>query len=156
MGQIIAESEIAKYVDDWRQRQLSVVLTNGCFDLLHIGHLHTFREAKKLADILVVGINSDQSITDLKGPGRPLVSQDFRAELVAALQPVDFVIIFNEFTADLLLEKFQPQLYLKGGDYTLASLPEEKTILKLGIKTNFVPLISGFSTTELIRRIKKN
>jgi|SRR5690554_1539356 len=154
MGEVLSELEIIDQVDEWHTKNLKVVLTNGCFDLLHTGHLKTFREAKKLGDILVVGLNSDCSMKTIKGPTRPLITQADRAQLVAALEPVDFVIIFNEPTVDSLLETINPDIYVKGGDYTLESLPEKETILRLGIKVFFIPMVKGISTTEIINKIR--
>jgi D-glycero-beta-D-manno-heptose 1-phosphate adenylyltransferase len=154
MGLILTGSQLSEWSEIWRQQELTVVLTNGCYDLIHVGHLRTFREAKKFGDILVVGINSDSSIRNLKGPSRPLISQEERSELVAALEPVDFVTVFDELTANGLLENVRPQIYVKGGDYTLENLPERETILRLQVKVNFVPLVLGISTTELLKKIE--
>ncbi len=144
-------SEIPK----WHETNQKIVLTNGCFDLIHVGHLRTFIEAKKMGDLLIVGINSDQSVRALKGETRPIISETDRAELISALKPVDHVIIFEESTVSHLLELIKPDVYVKGGDYTLESLPEKETIVQLGIKVKFIPLVAGISTTELVSRIQK-
>src|SRR5690554_4526285 len=154
MGEVLSELDIRVQSEKWRVKKLKVVLTNGCFDLLHAGHLKTFREAKKLGDILVVGLNSDCSVKTIKGEQRPLIAQADRAQLVAALEPVDYVVIFDEPTVDSLLEMINPDIYVKGGDYTLESLPEKETILRLGIKVFFIPMVKGISTTEIINKIR--
>lgn len=154
MGRILTRIELTKYAEKWREQHLKIVLTNGCYDLLHVGHLRTFKEAKTFGDILIVGLNSDQSVRGLKGDTRPILSQEDRAELVAALQPVDFVTIFDERTASCLIELIKPQVYVKGGDYTLDSLPEKDVIRQFGVEVKFIPLVTGNSTTGLIERIK--
>lgn len=154
IGSILSKTELKELVREWHSEKLKLVLTNGCFDLLHAGHLRTFREAKGFGDILVVGLNSDLSVKQIKGEQRPLIPQADRAQLVAALDPVDYVIIFDEPTVDTLLETIRPNLYIKGGDYTLDNLPEKETIVRLGVEVRFIPLVEGISTTEIIRRIK--
>lgn len=154
MSEIIGETELEERVRELHKAGVRIVLTNGCYDLLHIGHLRTFKSAKQLGDILLVGINSDRSIRLLKGAGRPVVSQNERAELVAALKPVDFVTIFNDRTAVRLLEIIRPQVYVKGGDYSPWTLPEYQTLIRLGTTVRFIPLITGISTTKLITKIE--
>ncbi|TCL62801.1 glycerol-3-phosphate cytidylyltransferase [Hydrogenispora ethanolica] len=138
----------------WQRQNLKIVLTNGCFDLLHAGHLRTFCEAKKLGDLLVVGLNSDRSVRGLKGETRPLVRETDRALLVSALKPVDYVTIFDEPTASDLLLALRPHVYVKGGDYSLENLPERQAILEIGAQTVFVPLVEGISTSELVKKIR--
>lgn len=138
----------------WQRQNLKVVLTNGCFDLLHTGHLRTFTEAKKLGDILVVGLNSDSSVRALKGPTRPLIGETERAALVAALKPVDYVTIFDDLKASDLLLALRPHIYVKGGDYSLDNLPERDAIRQVGAQAVFVPLVEGISTSELVQKIR--
>lgn len=142
-------------IQKWRADNKKIIFTNGCFDLVHVGHLRTFNEAKKMGDILVVGVNSDRSVKALKGETRPLISEQDRAELVAALKPVDCVVIFDEINVSYLLETVKPDIYVKGGDYNLENLPEKKTIVHFNIEVAFIPLVAGISTTELINRIRK-
>jgi len=130
-----------------------VVLTNGVFDILHIGHLRFLRAARALGNVLVVGVNSDSSASVNK-PGRPVVPEVERAELVAALEPVDYAVIFGEPTADSLLRALRPSVYVKGGDYTLDTLPEANTARQLGVEIAFVPLIEGRSTSALIDALR--
>ena len=155
-----------------RERQAAgqtVVFTNGCFDLLHLGHVRYLQEARSLGDLLVVGLNSDDSARALKGPNRPLVPQDERAEVLAALACVDYVTIFEEITAVVLVETLRPDVYVKGGDYAApaaegtaqpvainyAKLPEAAPVLAAGGQVRLIPYVPGHSTTELIERIVK-
>lgn len=147
--------DLLNEISKWRRQNQKIVLTNGCFDLMHVGHLRTFFEAKKLGDLLIVGINSDQSVRALKGKTRPIINENDRAEMVSAIKPVDHVIIFNETNVSQLLELIKPDIYVKGGDYCLDSLPEKETIIRLGIEVVFIPLVPGISTTELVHRIQK-
>lgn len=151
---ILNKTDLLNEISKWRKDNQTIVLTNGCFDLLHNGHLRTFLEAKKMGDLLIVGINSDRSVRALKGPTRPIINETDRAELVSGLKPVDHVIIFNETTVAQLLEDIKPNVYVKGGDYTIETLPEQEIINKLGIKVKFIPLVAGISTTELVKRIQ--
>jgi glycerol-3-phosphate cytidylyltransferase len=152
---ILYKSALIAEIQKLRTANKKVVFTNGCFDLIHIGHLRTFNEAKKMGDILIVGLNSDRSVKALKGETRPFISEQDRAELVLALKPVDYVIIFEETDVSHLLETIRPDIYVKGGDYTLENLPEKETIIRLNIEVKFIPLIAGISTTELVNRVSK-
>jgi D-glycero-beta-D-manno-heptose 1-phosphate adenylyltransferase len=138
------------------------VFTNGCFDLLHLGHVRYLQEARNLGDFLVLGLNSDESTRILKGPGRPLVPEDERAEILAALTCIDYVTIFSETTANSLIELVQPAIYVKGGDYADAGsnapdtsrLPEAKVVQAYGGSVRLIPYLPQHSTTELIAKIK--
>ena len=130
-----------------------VVLTNGVFDLLHVGHLRYLRQARQLGDLLVVGVNADDTVRALKA-GRPLMPDVERAELVAALEPVDYAVIFGEPTADALLRALRPAVYVKGGDYSEASLPEAATARALGVQIVFVPLVAERSSSSLARALR--
>jgi rfaE bifunctional protein nucleotidyltransferase chain/domain len=135
----------------------TIVFTNGCFDILHVGHVRYLSAAKQLGDILVVGLNGDASVRELKGAGRPLNPQEDRAEVMAALEAVDYVIIFGEKRVDTLLRQVRPQVYAKGGDYTVSSLdPDEVTALReIGAKIEILPLVPGKSTTKLVEAIQR-
>jgi rfaE bifunctional protein nucleotidyltransferase chain/domain len=133
-----------------RDRGARVVLTNGIFDLLHVGHLRYLRQARGEGDLLVVGINSDASVNK---PGRPLVPEAERAELVAALDPVDFAVIFASPTADDLLLALRPDAYVKGADYSEATLPEAATARDIGARLVFVPLVANHSTSRLAEKL---
>ena len=142
----------------WRDAGKVLVLTNGTFDVLHVGHVRYLEAAKSLGDILLVGVNSDDSVHGYKGPGRPLVPQDERAEIVAALRSVDYVTIFDEPTATHLVETLQPDLYVKGGDYAVASgkpLPEAEAVLAYGGQVRIIPYVEGHSASELIEKMRR-
>jgi rfaE bifunctional protein nucleotidyltransferase chain/domain len=135
----------------------TIVFTNGCFDILHAGHVRYLAAAKEFGDILVLGLNGDASVRELKGEGRPLNSQEDRAEVMAALGAVDYVIIFDEKRVDNLLREIRPRIYAKGGDYTVQSLdPDEVAALKeIGAKIEILPLVPGKSTSKLIQSIRR-
>jgi rfaE bifunctional protein nucleotidyltransferase chain/domain len=127
------------------------VLTNGIFDLLHVGHLRYLRAARREGDILVVGVNADSAVHK---PGRPVVPADERAELVAALEPVDLVVIFDEPTAERLLQRIRPDVYVKGADYSEQTLPEAKTAREVGARLVFMPLTPDRSSSRLLRALR--
>lgn len=135
----------------------TIVLTNGCFDLLHAGHIRYLAAARQLGDILVLGLNGDASVRELKGVGRPLNSQEDRAEVMAALGAVDYVIVFNEKKATNLIRELRPQIYAKGGDYTVNSLdPDEVAALtEIGARIEILPLVPGKSTSQLVQAIQR-
>jgi rfaE bifunctional protein nucleotidyltransferase chain/domain len=140
-----------------------VVFTNGIFDLLHVGHLRYLEEARSLGDVLIVGLNSDTSTQQLKGPYRPLVPEAERAALLLGLRAVDYVTIFGDLTAERLVRTLRPDIYVKGGDYALPAaeesiaygkeLPEARIVLSYGGRVELIPYLPGHSTTELIARI---
>lgn len=139
----------------WRQERKSVVWTNGCFDLLHVGHVRSLQEARRLGAVLVVGVNSDGSVRRLKGPTRPLVAAADRAEVLAALACVDAVVIFDELTPEAILAQVQPDICCKGGDYAPPNgkpVPEATVIESYGGRLAFLSFCPGISTTELARR----
>ena len=134
----------------------SLVFTNGCFDLLHVGHVRYLQQARALGDALVVAVNGDESVRALKGPTRPINSELDRAEVLTALECVDFVVLFHTERVTELVREIRPHIYAKGGDYTVATLdPGERTALQeVGANIQFLPFLPGFSTTQLIARIK--
>jgi rfaE bifunctional protein nucleotidyltransferase chain/domain len=131
----------------------TVVLTNGHFDVLHVGHVDCLQRAKALGDVLIVGLNSDASTRLLKGEKRPIVPQEERAQLLAALQCVDYVVIFEERTAERLLAALQPEVYVKGGDWAIEDLPEAKVLAEHGVRVEILPQMPGRSTTDIIETI---
>jgi D-glycero-beta-D-manno-heptose 1-phosphate adenylyltransferase len=139
----------------WKTQGKTVVWTNGCFDLLHAGHVRSFREAKALGDILVVGINSDSSVRAIKGDLRPVVHEEDRAEIVAALEAVDYVTIFDEPDPVNVLSRVRPDIHCKGAEYASGDrpVPERDLVLGYGGEIRFLPLHQGHSTTGLIERI---
>jgi D-beta-D-heptose 7-phosphate kinase/D-beta-D-heptose 1-phosphate adenosyltransferase len=130
-----------------------VVMAGGCFDVLHAGHVRTLQEARKLGDCLVVCLNSDRSVRHLKGPGRPLVPQEDRAAVLEALGCVDAVVVFDEDTPAQVLERFRPDLFAKGGDYSLEQLPETEVMSRWSGEVAVLPYIEGRSTTRLIEEL---
>ncbi len=150
---IKTRAALAKIIKALRQEEAKIVFTNGCFDILHLGHVRYLREAKKLGDVLIIGLNSDTSVKKLKGPSRPYVSELERAEVLASLEFVDYVVIFPEDRPDELIKVIKPDIHVKGGDYTLNQLPEKKLVEKLGGKVIVIPPIKGRSTTNLVERI---
>ncbi|WP_448571606.1 adenylyltransferase/cytidyltransferase family protein [Trichothermofontia sp.] len=148
------QATIAAAPDRWRP----LVFTNGCFDLLHVGHLRYLQAARRLGQALVVGVNSDRSVRALKPaapgyPPRPIVPEQQRAELLAALKPVDGVVLFAETTACQLITALQPEIYVKGGDYTLATLPERATLQAYGGQIELISIEIPTSTSAILDRI---
>ena len=137
-----------------RKSGRTIVFTNGCFDILHAGHVRYLNAAKALGDVLIVGLNSDESVRRLKGEGRPVNPAEDRAEVLAALRAVDHVIVFGEATAEELVRQLKPDIYVKGGDYSLETLPEAKIVHSYGGKTVLIPMVEGRSTTNVIRRLQ--
>jgi len=139
----------------WAEQGKTVVWTNGCFDLLHAGHVRTLRDAKALGDTLVVGINSDRSVRAIKGPLRPIVPQSDRAEILAALECVDYVTIFDESDPVRALSLLRPDIHCKGAEYAEGKrpVPERDIVLAYGGRIEFLPIHEGLSTSALIERI---
>jgi len=156
-NKIISLDELPARIKALRATGKRIVTTNGCFDLLHIGHVRYLKAARALADVLVVGVNGDRSVRELKGPRRPLNNEKDRAELLASLESVDLVAIFPELRATQFIELVTPDVYVKGGDYDSESLnPEERAALKkIGSKIDIVPFEKGYSTSSLIERLRK-
>ena len=130
-----------------------VVFTNGCFDVLHVGHVRYLTAAKNFGDVLIVGLNTDESVKKLKGESRPINNQFDRAEVLLGLKAVDYVIFFGENTAENLIAEINPDVYVKGGDYTLDTLPEAKIVQGYGGRVELVNLVAGKSTTNIIEKI---
>lgn len=151
---IVDRNSLIDRVRDARDRGLTVVLANGCFDVLHAGHVRYLEAAKSLGDILVVGINSDEQVSTLKGAGRPLLPESERAEIVAALAAVDLVTIFNEPTVEELLLAIKPDVHAKGTDYTEDTVPERDVVRSFGGRTAIVGDPKDHSTSDMIRRVK--
>jgi D-glycero-beta-D-manno-heptose 1-phosphate adenylyltransferase len=150
---ILRRSVLRGEIERLREEGKTVVFTNGCFDILHIGHIRYLRESRALGDCLVVGVNSDDSVRELKGEPRPLVPELERAEILAAMEFVDYVAIFTEQTADALILELKPQVYAKGGDYRPEQVPELPTVHSYGGRMQLVNVTQGRSTTSLIGKI---
>lgn len=138
-----------------RKRGARVVFANGCFDTLHVGHVRYLEGAKAEGDFLIVGVNADSSVAGLKGPGRPVLDENARARLVAAVRAVDYVLIFDEPNVEKLLEELRPNVHAKGTDYTQASVPERATAERLGIRIAIVGDPKDHSTRELIESVRR-
>jgi rfaE bifunctional protein nucleotidyltransferase chain/domain len=149
-------NELAKRVTGLRADGKKIVATNGCFDLLHAGHVRYLKAARALGDVLVVGVNGDQSVRELKGTGRPINNESDRAELVAALESVDLVAIFPEMRATRFIDLVAPDVYVKGGDYKSETLnPEERAALhQVGSKIEILPFEKGYSTSGLLGKLR--
>ena len=154
-AQIVPREKTAELGDRLRQAGHRVSFANGCFDVLHAGHVRYLQAAKQQGDVLVVGINSDRSVSALKGPGRPLLPAQARAELVAALEPVDYVIIFDELTVEAMLSELRPDVHCKGPDYTIETVPEKALAKKLGIAVAIVGDPKDHSTHSLLAEIAR-
>ena len=160
---ILTRDELVGEVKRRQQAGECAVFTNGCFDLLHLGHVRYLQEAKEQGDFLILGLNNDASVRVLKGAGRPLVPEQERAEILAVLSCVDYVTIFAEPTAGPLVRLLQPAIYVKGGDYANANshqpdtsrLPEAKVVQEYGGSIRLIPYLPNHSTTELIAAIKQ-
>ena len=132
-----------------------VVFTNGCFDLLHRGHVEYLNKAKTLGDLLIVGINSDLSVRKIKGRGRPIIREEDRSFLLGSLESVDYVVIFNEITPLKLIERVRPDVLVKGGDYRKREILGRETVQMSGGKVLTLPFVKGYSTRKLIKRIQR-
>ena len=144
---------LTRIIAQEKTREKTIVTTNGCFDLIHVGHLRYLQAAKKLGDLLVVGVNSDNSVRKLKGEKRPLVPENERAEMLAGLDCVDYVVIFPELDPISLLSEFKPDIHVKGGDYTIGQVIERQVVEKNGGQIIVGLNIEGKSTTNIIQVI---
>ena len=154
MGDLLDREALVTRVRQDRARGLTIAFANGGFDLLHVGHVRYLEGAKREADKLIVAINSDRSVRALKGPARPILPESDRAELVAALRAVDYVVIFDEPTVVTLLELLKPDVHCKGTDYTVETVPERDTVRSYGGRIAIVGDPKDHSTTDLLSRLK--
>ena len=151
---LLPQDDLARRLDVHRARGERIVLANGCFDLLHVGHTRYLEAARREGDVLVVAVDSDASLRRLKGDGRPILPAGARAQLVAALRSVTYVIVFDEPDDDALLVALRPDVHAKGTDYTVSAVPERDTALQLGIRTVIVGDAKEHSTRDLLRRLR--
>jgi D-glycero-beta-D-manno-heptose 1-phosphate adenylyltransferase len=154
-SKIVSRNELRQRLAEHRRRGQRVVLANGCFDTLHVGHIRYLEGARHEGDILVVGVNADSSVCNLKGPGRPVLDENARAQLVAALRSVDYVVLFTEPNVEALLEELRPDVHAKGTDYTAESVPERAIAARLGIRVAIVGDPKDHSTRDLLESIRK-
>jgi rfaE bifunctional protein nucleotidyltransferase chain/domain len=155
-GVVLAQGEAVAWAAQVRAAGKTVVFTNGCFDLLHRGHVDYLQRARSLGDALVVGLNGDQSVRLLKGPGRPILPAADRAAVLAALRAVDVVVIFHEPTAEVLVAAMRPDIYVKGGDWGNGQRvpPEAAVALGYGGSVQYIPYLPGRSTSEIVAQIR--
>ena len=147
-------NEITDLAAQARKNGKCVVFTNGCFDLLHRGHVHILREARASGDLLIVGINSDRSVKSIKGPSRPILPQTDRIELIAAMEMVDYVVLFDESDPYQLIAAIKPNVLAKGGDWSAEKIVGADVVTENGGRVTVIPYLPGFSTTEIIERIR--
>ena len=150
---IVPPENLGKLITELKSQGKTIITTNGCFDILHLGHIKYLHEAKQLGDILIVGINSDASVKKLKGPKRPINSEQVRALQLSGLESVNYVTIFEENTPEKLLAVLKPNFHVKGGDYSPGQLPEKTVVESNGGKVICLSMIKGFSTTELLKKM---
>jgi D-beta-D-heptose 7-phosphate kinase/D-beta-D-heptose 1-phosphate adenosyltransferase len=155
MAKILSVEELRIEREELRRQKKCVVLTNGCFDLLHPGHVRYLQEARSLGDVLIVALNSDRSVRELKGSGRPILNENERAEVMAALRCVDYVTIFNEPTPREVIATLLPDILVKGGDWKINHIIGREEVLASGGKVLSLRFVDGYSTTDVIERIKK-
>lgn len=153
MGQVVSEIELVKQLNQHRVGK-KVVFTNGCFDLLHVGHVRYLNEAKSKGDILVLGLNSDESVKRLKGPTRPIQNENDRAEILANLNSIDYVCLFCEDTPLELIKKVKPDVLVKGGDWQPSQIVGSDFVMSYGGKVESLQFIEGRSTTQIIEKSK--
>ena len=143
MGKKVSKEEIIKIVREGQREGKTFAATNGCFDILHVGHIRYLETTKKLADFSIVMLNSDSSVKMLKGESRPINNENDRAEILTALNCVDYVVLFEERSPANLLEEIKPDIYTKGADYTLETLPEKDIVLRNNIKVEFIKFVNS-------------
>jgi rfaE bifunctional protein nucleotidyltransferase chain/domain len=153
VGRLVDDVELARVAADHRGGGDTIALANGCFDILHVGHVRYLEGASREADVLVVGVNDDGSVRELKGAGRPIMDAAARAELVAALRCVDYVVLFPERSVDRLLLELKPDVHCKGTDYTTATVPERETVRSYGGRVAIVGDPKDHSTRDLLARL---
>jgi D-beta-D-heptose 7-phosphate kinase/D-beta-D-heptose 1-phosphate adenosyltransferase len=149
---VLKREELVQRVARWKANGERVVFTNGCFDLLHIGHITVLEQARWFGDRLIVAINSDASVRELKGPKRPIVGERERARVLAALAAVDAVVVFGEATPLELIEATRPDVIVKGGDYGVDTVVGAREVMSWGGQVKIVPIVEGYSTTQLIAK----
>ncbi|MFA5143139.1 MAG: D-glycero-beta-D-manno-heptose 1-phosphate adenylyltransferase [Candidatus Omnitrophota bacterium] len=155
-GRVIGQGSLSKILSPLRAKGKKIVFTNGCFDIIHTGHVKYLSRARRMGDLLVIGLNSDASVRRLKGRSRPINKQSDRAKVLAALRFVDYVVIFNEDTPERLIRKVRPDFLVKGGDWDESSIVGGRFVKSYGGKVGIVSFVNGYSTTSLVRRISGN
>lgn len=156
MGEVVKREKIRDIVKKLQDSGKTVVTTNGCFDILHVGHVRYLQKTKTFADYSIVLLNTDKSVKLIKGEGRPINNENDRAEILCALSCVDYVVLFDENSPRDLLDEIKPDVHTKGADYSVETLPEADVILKNGGKIEFITFVEGKSTTNTIEKMKKD
>lgn len=156
MGQLLQRENVANFVQKLHQSGKTVVVTNGCFDILHVGHVRYLQKTKTFADYLIVLLNSDKSVKSIKGPTRPINNEQDRAEVLCALGCVDYVVMFDEDSPGNLIDEIKPDVYTKGADYTMETLPEADIMRRNNIRVEFIDFVAGKSTTNTINKMKES
>lgn len=154
-SKILSQSEISSLIKTWKAVGEKIVLTNGCFDIFHYGHLYLLHEAQKFGTKLIVALNSDLSVKELKGASRPINEELHRASLLAALEIVDAVVIFEEETPENLIRNLKPNVLVKGGDYDVSQIAGANFVIENGGEVKIVPLIKGLSTSKILSLLKR-
>jgi rfaE bifunctional protein nucleotidyltransferase chain/domain len=154
-SKIVSRDRLRELLAERKRRGDRVVFANGCFDTLHVGHVRYLEGARREGDLLVVGVNSDSNVCALKGPGRPILPESARADLVAALRAVDYVVLFSEPNVEALLEFLRPDVHAKGTDYTAETVPERATAARLGIRVAIVGDPKNHSTRDFLDSVRK-
>ena len=153
-SKILVSKKLVLLLNHLRSKGKRIVFTNGCFDILHVGHVDYLSKAKALGDILVVGLNSDSSVRNIKGKNRPINNERDRAKVLSSLSSVDYVSIFSESTPQRLIKKLKPDVLVKGGDWEVARIAGSDFVRSYGGKVKSIPFVKGYSTTSLIKRIE--
>jgi D-glycero-beta-D-manno-heptose 1-phosphate adenylyltransferase len=156
ISKIFSLSDLKIQSDQWKQDGDKIVFTNGCFDLIHRGHVEVLANTADLGDRLIIGLNSDSSIQKLKGENRPIIDENSRAILLASLQFIDAIVLFSEETPEKLIETIVPDILAKGGDYKVEEIAGHEVVLQNGGEVILVPFIDGFSTTNIVDKIKQD
>ena len=145
---------LMKNIGQWKNENKKIVFTNGCFDLIHLGHIELLARSSDLGDVLIIGVNSDLSIQKLKGENRPIIEEDSRVKQLAALEFVDAVVLFHEDTPQKLIEKIKPDVITKGGDYKAENVVGNEVVTQKNGQVVIIPLTQGYSTTSILKKIK--
>lgn len=154
-GMLVDRKDIRALIEEIHKQGKTVVSTNGCFDILHVGHIRYLEKSKSFADYLIVLLNSDKSVKSIKGPSRPINNENDRAEILSALRCVDYVVLFDEDSPKDLLDEMKPDVYTKGADYTMETLPEADIMRKNNTRVEFIEFVEGKSTTKTIEKLNK-
>ncbi len=153
-SKVLSLDQALKKVEEWKSGNDTLVFTNGCFDILHVGHIDYLSKAKDLGSKLVIGLNSSESVNRLKGPTRPINSTESRSLMLAAFEFVDLVIVFDEDTPMNLISNIKPNILVKGGDYTIDTIVGSKEVIEYGGIVEVIPFLEGYSTTNIVTKIQ--